>query len=134
MEKKIRNCLERFLSLPTASLELGLSAILWAMGTWLLLPLRTFAEQPEIFKTLAAIMPEEGWGSIGVFIGLSYWLGFFTNCWKLRRYSMLFVFCIWLTVAAGFVWHRPSITATPIYLILSTLSAWSYLRMEEHES
>lgn len=113
----------------TESLELGISILAFALGTFLLLPFQTFSALLRVYYFFLVILPEEGWGlpycsrRVEFVCPLFRALEIEAGGWVGNP--------LWTFVALSFVVAFPNSTATPIYVTLAILSAWSYLRMEK---
>lgn len=105
---------------------LSLFMILW--GLWLLNPAWDTFSLPS-FEAFLTVAPEMVWGLIAMSIGVLTLLSAGIKYYPARRVMIFLNMMWWAFVAVMFLMCVPENTAVPIYMMLSILSFWRYIKL-----
>lgn len=109
---------------PT-ELGIALTALVW--GSWLLLPLQSFAYAS--FSVLRSLAREEVWGVAAFLLGLWSLISILADEQSNRRVGMAGVAILWGALAGGALSANLEPPAWLIYLMLTAAAMWSYWRL-----
>jgi hypothetical protein len=111
--------------------EIWCGLLTFAMGIFLLLPMRTFTEV-SVWFPLAKIMSEEWWAILFIIVGalkvFCYLLGNFTQ----RRYCLFIMALLWSFVTTTILtgWHEKPYSSAPVlFIFITTAIVWAFLRV-----
>jgi len=124
--------MQAFLGSPgdTAELSVGLSAM--GLGAWLLIPqFETFAAGgASIYREMAAVMPEEGWGVLMLVLGLLSWAGILIGSRVVRQYTMVAMFVLWMSIGLMMASGDIAATGAPMYVSEAVISFIALIRLQ----
>lgn len=109
-----------------AEFLMGTTAFLW--GIWLINPFWDTFDLPS-FAGFASLGSELLWGTIYAVIGLIVVIASMTPYQKVRQFMAFVQMIIWVFAATGFALDVPQNTAVPVYIMLSIISFWLYIRL-----
>lgn len=110
--------------------HLSLMMALW--GTWLILPLGTFAGGP--YQAMNTFASEFAWGLMALGMGLGKM--HFVAAKKVISLSMLCLISgyLWIFVGVSFLFAVPSNTGGMVYLMLGLIEFWFYKRLQSRNT
>lgn len=108
--------------------ELLVSGIMFFWGVWLMNPFwDTFSL--TVFEGFSRFGPEEIWGAVYGMVGLIGMVSAMTSKYKLRKAVIFLQIMLWAFVATAFVISTPETTAVPVYIMLSVVCFWLYIKL-----
>lgn len=108
--------------------EMLVSAVMFFWGVWLLNPYwDTFSL--AVFAGFPQFGSEELWGGLYAFVGLLGIICAATRKIRVRKAVILLQIAMWAFVATAFVTARPETTAVPVYVMMSVISFWLYIKL-----
>lgn len=103
----------------------------WSVGTWLFLPLDSFASSPT-FSTLRELGQEfpEYFVAIALMsLGAAHMLILRNGNRTLRKYASFIGALIWFSLAFTFIWSNPAAFGAMLFLAAAICQGWCYIRL-----